>query len=308
MSQWVKDGRTYTHGTANSYVNGKCRCDVCREVQTDKARKRRREQLYGRHVNAFVDATPARNHINQLRALGVGVKQISKLTGISASVLGALVFGRGPSQQASYEKSRPAVITRIKRENSEKILSVEFDVFELLPGTNVSAIGTIRRIQALAAIGYSLKWQAEQVGWSAANFHTLLDKDTVQVKTVLAVRKLFDQYSLKPLRVTDWHEKTSVTRTINKAKKLKWLPPLAWDDIDFDLAPAVVDVEPVVDEMKLDLLLMGDKPKLNRAERLFVSAELYRMGKSYADIDGLLDKGPGTSRFLLMRNGVTDAA
>jgi hypothetical protein len=308
MTTWTKDGRTYTHGTSNSYVNGKCRCDVCRDAQTAKARIRTRKQAYGQFVTQFVDAEPARRRVNEFRAMGVGVKQVAKMTGIAPSVLGALVFGRGPAQQASYEKPRPAVITKIKRVNSEKILSLSFDVANLLPGTNVSAQGTHRRIQALAAIGYSLSWQAEQIGWKPANIHVLLKHDKVQIKTVLLVNALFDAYSLIPRRATDWHTKTSITRSINIARKNKWQPPLAWDSIDFDKTPVTVNKEQFIDKVKLDLILLGDKPKLNRLENRWVAAELLRMGKTYGQIDNLLGKAPGTARLLLQRNEVDDAA
>lgn len=307
MDMFEKDGRRYTHGTANSYVNGKCRCDVCRKAQTARARKRTRAQAFGRWESAFVDAEPARDHINKLRALGVGVKQVAKLTGIASSVLGALVFGRGPSQQGSYERPRPATISKIRRENEQKILAMTFDVFTLTPGTNVAARGTHRRIQALCAIGYSLSFQAECIGWNTTNFAMLLKRDAIQVKTLLDVMAMFDEYSLTP-RKSDVHQiKGGITRVKRLARKNKWVPPMAWDSIDFDDAPPVPDATAVVDSVKFDLLADGYAVKLNREERFAAIEQLLGLGLSWPQIDERLGRSHNSKFWSREKGLVADA-
>ena len=307
MEMFEKDGRRYTHGTANGYVNGKCRCDVCRTAQTARARQRTRAQAFGRWESAFVDAQPARDHINKLRVLGVGVKQVAKLTGIAPSVLGALVFGRGSSQQGSYEKPRPATISKIRRENEQKILAVTFDVFSLTPGTNVAARGAHRRIQALCAIGYSLSFQAECIGWNVGNFAMLLKRDVIQVKTLLAVMAMFDEFSLKARTSEDSHVLGGITRAKKLAKKNKWVPPLAWDSIDFDDAPPVPDAAAIVDAVKFDLLADGYVVKLNRQERLAAIEKLLGLGLSWPQIDERLGRSHNSKFWLREKSLVADA-
>lgn len=88
----------------------------------------------------------------------------------------------------------------------------------------VSGLGTARRIKALVAIGYTQADIAERIGWSPANLSKLLDEDgMVSASTARTIDALYHQLCMTP---------GPSVRARQRAKKLGWAPPLAWDDID----------------------------------------------------------------------------
>lgn len=111
------------------------------------------------------------------------------------------------------------------------------------PSTTVE--GTRRRIQALAAIGWSLRAQADISG---LNRSTLTDISTgrvslVKTPTADVVRRLYDRlWDVRPPR-SNRGESMSVTRTLREAGARGWLPPLAWDDDLIDLPDADLAAE-----------------------------------------------------------------
>jgi len=97
------------HGTHVKFVIDRCRCDDCRSANREYERART-----ARIEPAYVTATPARRHIEQLREAGVGLKTIAKRSGVSHGGLSKLMYGtttRRPSK-------------RIRRETEAKILAV----------------------------------------------------------------------------------------------------------------------------------------------------------------------------------------
>lgn len=99
------------HGTYVKYVQDRCRCLPCKTAHSayERARTSRIEPPY-------VSATGAREHIAELRAVGVGLKSIAKTSGVSHGALSKIVYGdrtrgRGPSK-------------RIRPSTAEKILAV----------------------------------------------------------------------------------------------------------------------------------------------------------------------------------------
>lgn len=92
------------------------------------------------------------------------------------------------------------------------------------------ALGTQRRIQALAALGWRMADIANAAGYTRGHeaVTRLLRVPTVQRKTADRIATAYDQLSGKP-------GPSNVVRT--NAQKRGWAPPLAWDDIDNDPAP-----------------------------------------------------------------------
>lgn len=91
----------------------------------------------------------------------------------------------------------------------------------------VPAVGTIRRIQALVCMGWSMPTLSERLG--AARPQTIQNlarkphDAQIRVATAEKIRGLYDELSMLhgPNRV-------GAARAITKG----WAPPLAWDDID----------------------------------------------------------------------------
>ena len=76
------------HGTRAKYTQDKCRCDECRAANTDYQRQRTR-----RIAPTLVDASRARKHIVELRANGVGRRQIAAESGVSVSMISKITKG-----------------------------------------------------------------------------------------------------------------------------------------------------------------------------------------------------------------------
>lgn len=136
-------------------------------------------------------------------------------------------------------------------------LRVEENGGELL---SVPATGTLRRLQALAAIGWSTRAVAERAGVSPGSLRTFLYAPS---KRVLPARAEAVATVYEELCMTLGPSKTSIAA----ARKRGWAPPLAWDDIDHDEAPQGVALqrrnslrrEQRLDEIT-DLLDAGETP------------------------------------------------
>lgn len=298
-------GKRYTHATANAYVNGKCRCGLCKEENRLRAQKRRKLQAYGRFETAFVDAQPARDHVNALRAQGWGIKHIAKLSGVGSSPLGTLVFGRTEGQQNEGPYKRPKHLTRISRVNSEKLLALRFSTDLNSPSHSVSTRGIVRRAQALACNGYSFAWQAKQLGLVVSNYHLILERDSCSQATFDKVAELYDQFWNTKRVAANRYEASAISRALNVAKKGKFVPAMGWDDIDLDATPPYVERdETLVDEMKVQMALDGYQIELLYGEKVSVTLELAKRGMTIGQIAEATNANPTAIQKRLMRNGV----
>lgn len=97
----------------------------------------------------------------------------------------------------------------------------------------VAARGTIRRIQALVALGWPMPLLSQRLG--AAQPQTIQNlarkphDARIRVATAAKISALYEELSM-----TIGPSTVSAARARNKG----WLPPLAWDDIDNDREPA----------------------------------------------------------------------
>lgn len=211
------------HGTRAKYVVEKCRCDECREANRVAAAERTRLKAYGRY-ESYIDAAPARAHVNALGAQGMGWKRVARAAGLSPSTVWKLMYG-DPSRNREPNK-------RVKRVTADAILGVELD---LAPGAKVDATGTRRRLQGLVTLGYSQSKLAERLGVGPANFGTMFHhRGQVLKATADAVQVIYDELSMTPAVPTSSHDAGGIQRAKNRAAYFKWLPPLAWDDEAID--------------------------------------------------------------------------
>jgi transcriptional regulator with XRE-family HTH domain/Zn finger protein HypA/HybF involved in hydrogenase expression len=137
------------HGTRAKYTIERCRCDDCREA-TRLYEIERRNDLTPR----LVSAEPARQHLHELQARGMGFKRVAELAGISPSTTGAILYGK---------PGRPPT-RRIKPSTLQAILAVDFNLDTLADGTLVDAAETHRNIARLVAAGVPKARIAERVG------------------------------------------------------------------------------------------------------------------------------------------------
>jgi hypothetical protein len=298
-------GKRYTHATANAYVNGKCRCALCKEENRLRAATRRKLQAYGRYESAFVDAQPARDHVNSLRAHGWGIKHIAKLSGVGASPLGTLIFGRTEGQQNEGPYARPKHLQRISRVNSQKLLALRFSNELNSAGHLVSTRGIVRRAQALVCNGYSFAWQAKQLGLAVANYHALLERRTCSQASFDKVAALYEQFWNSKRVARARNDKSAISRALNQAKQLKYVPAMGWDYIDLDETPPFVERDlMLVDEMKIQMALDGYQIELQNSEKVPVTLQLAKRGMTISQIAHVTNATATAVEKRLLRNRV----
>ena len=234
----------------------------------------RKAKLYNRFENKFVDCQPVREHIQSLLNQGWGYRTISAVSGVKVGQIKHLVVGRSPSEMRQ-RYPRPQHLTRMLKSNADKLMAVRYDMTKSPGGALVPSKPTQRRIQALVAVGYSMMWQAEQIGWSVQNFTPILKKDQVQVSTAKLIHELFEQYAYKRRTGESKELKYSITRALNHAARNGWVPAAAWDDIDTDPHPPTTDAPPAIDTVIVQTLVSGRTVPVPRGtKKLYAKAML----------------------------------
>ncbi|WP_319456902.1 MULTISPECIES: hypothetical protein [unclassified Mycobacterium] len=191
-----------------------------------------RRRAYGSFESLYVDAEPTRAHVRDLVAAGVGVRRIALLARVDRKAIQVLMNGR-------LDRGTPPS-RRIARKTADAIAAVPVPgvVHQVVAGgTRVDAIGTIRRLQALVAFGYTRTYLAERIGWTVHNIGALLDVSRRQVNadTARKVEALFGE-----LQAT----RGPSVRSTNEGRRKGWLLPIEWDDDELDR----FTVEPETDD------------------------------------------------------------
>ena len=204
------------HGTRNNYLTHACRCTPCTDDATAKRDLARRLQAYGRPHPHKVDAQPARNHANKLIRNGMTISAIARAANLSHPAIARLI-GTG--------KQTPS--KQIINTTANAILTIGPQT-PTTPG-HVPALGTIRRIQALTAIGYTLQQQGRLARINPDKPRHILTQTHTDAATAEAIAALFTRLQLTPSRPS-----RQATQARNTARLNGWLPPLAWDEDRLD--------------------------------------------------------------------------
>lgn len=132
----------------------------------------------------------------------------------------------------------------------------------------VPARGTHRRIQALVAIGWSQSRLGRMLGIDIANMSHLLRRDRVSLARHDAVAALYELlWNVEPPHASH-HDAGAYTLARNYARARRWLPPLAWDDIDADVDPPVAARDrDLIDAIAVELAMAGEPVRLTPLER-----------------------------------------
>lgn len=269
----------HQHGHYATYVLDRCRCWPCVEASTGWKRNQTRKQAQGRW-QPYVDAAPARRHLIQLSASGMGWKRVAEQAGLSSSVVCSLLYGKG--------ERRPS--QKVRRETAEAVLAVRLD---LAPGTLVDATGTWRRLQALVAIGWPRQHLAARLyqgGARGLQFH----KIRVQLSTAEKVKNLYEELQNTP---------GPSARARNDAIRKGWLHPGWWDPDTIDnpdYHPPVNERAPrqdEVDEVAVMLAAAGQTTRrLTPAERRELVQQLHAQGLNDLQISRRTGMAPETAR------------
>jgi len=265
---------THKHAvSSNCYNRHRCGCAPCLEAITSAALVRRKQQAFGRYVDPFVPADKVRARLLELRTAGVGLPQVARNTGVSLSVIRGVMVPRSVGRNRPV-KTQPA--QRILATNAERILAFEPRMELLSSGTNVPAFPTVRRLQALVTNGWSITRLAGRLGVTQQNFSFFLAADKVTVRTHLRIEALYEElWNVQPVSSTP-NDRISVTVAKKHAAARRWLPPMAWDDIDTDIEPPLADVDPdYTDDVLIGIAMTGEAVRLTRAERLIALTRLH---------------------------------
>lgn len=172
-----------------------------------EAFRKDREAKGGRLVGC-TSPQPALEHVNKLRAAGLGYRRIAELAGLTPQSVQRL--GRNKqifldTEQKLLSLPIPVGIHRIA---ADKCL--------------ISPVGTERRLKALVRFGYDHRFLAQELGVSDNAVGKWINgrQETVTAKQAKGVEKLFNRLESTP---------GSNLRARNRGAKMGWPPPYSWD-------------------------------------------------------------------------------
>lgn len=217
---------------------------------------------------AMSDADPVREHVRALMGQGFALERIAEAAGVGRGRVADLMYGRrGARKHLGH-------LTEIPSDVAARLLDTSSS--EVIAG-RVSSLGSARRLQALIAIGYSQTMLAELLDKNVGNFHSLVTgaRAMVVASTHDAVVDLYERLSGSPLHGG------SAERARRVAERNGWVSPLAWDDIDTDVAPDQGDTSFAVDDVAIELACAGEQVRLYPQERRIAVARLH--GQQFSD-------------------------
>jgi DNA-binding CsgD family transcriptional regulator len=152
-----------------------------------------------------VDKARAARHVAQLRAAGMGTREIAAAAGTTRQTITTI-----------NDRSRG-----IRPDTARRILAVRYDPFRL------DATGAQRRVRALACLGWTRAQIAEAAGLHEDGIGDVMAGQVTVVyrATDQGIRRAYDALSMK-------HGPSVHAR--RRAAAAGWAPPLAWDDNAID--------------------------------------------------------------------------
>jgi len=168
------------HGTRAKYVLERCRCVPCTAASPEYETRRRNAMNRPDEVWApYVSAGPARRHLRELAAQGVGLKSVAKLSGVSHGALTKLVYGDRVRGMRPSRRIRPAT--------EAAILAVQLR--HATGGQRVPGGPTWSLLDDLLARGFTRVFIAQQLlGPQARSLQ--LDRESVFASTAVKVREV----------------------------------------------------------------------------------------------------------------------
>lgn len=235
----------------------------------------------------YVPADPVREHVLRLRDFGIGHRQLAKVAKVSPVVIMTLLNGH-----PAYP-GRPT--TRITYGAATRLLKVKPEHQHLADGAMIGSRGSQRRIQALCAVGYSLRWQADTIGTQFPNYQRILKQDKITKSMADRIDELYNRYGFETKRATDSHGRKAITITKNYARRNGWVAGAAWDDIDKDKLPngKSNNRHPRI-EFRLNEVVNNRPAIFSEQERTLVINHLKSLGWSFTRIAQALHMAPAT--------------
>ena len=232
----------HRHGTNVCYVADKCRCDLCASAARLYNKRLRLNDLAG--IAAYVDAEPARVHVQQLMAAGLGPKLLAQRSGVPHGAISKLIYG-------DYGRHTPPS-RRIRQATADKLLAVTAGPAVLGDRKAVDSAVTLRRLQALVWAGWSISELGRQLGMNnPTNLHRIMRNPVVGAGTHRRVEALFNRlWGVAPPQDTH-RQRIAFTRARRYARVRGWQ---GFGDLD----DYTDDVDDALDEVTIERLLAGE--------------------------------------------------
>jgi len=175
-------------------------------------RYRARRHRFGGHL--LVDAEPYRLQLQRWRDLGWSYPAIAQAVGVDVSTI-QRISGNDTAKLSQW----------VYRETAQRIDNANF--VRVHGGVQVPAMFARRRLQALAAIGWTQAAIIDTSGIPRGTINSALYRsDQITADTHQAIRWIYEPMSASP------QDGTSAHRARLNAARNGWAPPAAWDDID----------------------------------------------------------------------------
>lgn len=174
-----------------------------------------------------VPVAPVRAHLRRLHfAYGMTAGMLAERCTLTEGPISEIIAGR-----RAGEKGERYALAEIRRENAESVLKIEPEIPTERGGTRVNAIGTTRRVQGLAVIGYPVKWQGERIGFYGPTFNLTAQgrREVVYFSTAYKVRSLYEKLEM------DFHPERhgigeqSIRQARHAAERNGYVAPILWD-------------------------------------------------------------------------------
>lgn len=233
-----------THTAHYACYRRGCRRDECRTADRIYRKQYELRRLNG--IPSHIPGPVIASHIRHLLDSGHTIRGISRHANVSERAINYILNGQ----------------PNVTRPKGLALLAVQ----ALAESPRVDPVGTIRRIQALAYIGWPIVWTAEQTGFHPSYLFNILAGRVHSIPRHVAHRftALYREYSYRP-------GPSEYARSI--ARRNTWHGPLAWDSID-DPKAQPEQAEPYQAHPKYE----RDPDKKHEIEHL------YLLGESVASI------------------------
>ncbi|MFD0437047.1 helix-turn-helix domain-containing protein [Streptomyces chartreusis] len=211
------------HGYARYRLDG-CRCYVC-ACAVSRYDENRAKAITAGTWNPWTDAEPVRVHIRFLQSCDMGLRPIAAAAGVNRKQLQYILGGRHDRGTGPQPKCRPAL--------AAAVLAVEPTLNNLGGATVISALGTLRRLRALVAAGWSQERLAVELGMLPTHLSQLIHASSVIVSTARRVVDLYDRlWKVDPAE--HGAKAHDIARVKARAAAEGWAPVGAWDEDTID--------------------------------------------------------------------------
>lgn len=158
------------------------------------------------------DVTEACAIIDELKAQGMSLRLIADISGVPRPTVKAL---NSPTYRPTF----------VYGTTLQKLRAARFSLDALPDDRWIPSIGSARRLQALAAIGWPLRELADRLGVTFKRVYAVPRHPLITVRNARKIRAVYDEL---------WDKPGPSPRTVSISRLKGYPPPLAWDDDTID--------------------------------------------------------------------------